>query len=210
MSKEALNELSEIKMMMTRSTKFLSLSGWSGIWVGLCGLLASGTLYYWQTLATFSYLPLSDSDPYQTAYTPFMLVGLAIVTFITAVAGGFYFTIRKTKQSGTPFLTSVTKRLLVRFATPLVIAAVLCLILYSHYLVEYTLATTLLFYGLALFTIQEDTVKEVKSIASLEIILGLLAFYFVDRSLLFWALGFGAVHLLYGIILWNKYDKTRK
>lgn len=207
MTNKAIEDLNQIKSIMERSTKFLSLSGWSGIWVGLCGLLASGVLYYWQTSSTYSYENLTLEDPYQTAYTAEMLLVLAIATFVIAVVGGFYFTIRKTRKQGKSFLNQVTKRLLVRFSIPLIIAGVLCIIFYTHYLLQLALPTTLLFYGLALFSVQEDTVKEVKTIAALEIVLGLLAFYFLDYTLLLWAIGFGLVHLLYGIILWNKYDK---
>ncbi|MCA4792188.1 hypothetical protein [Myroides odoratimimus] len=207
MTNKAIEDLNQIKSIMERSTKFLSLSGWSGIWVGLCGLIAATVLYYWQTSSTYSYENLTLEDSYQTAYTAEMLLVLAITTFVIAVVGGFYFTIRKTRKQGKSFLNQVTKRLLVRFSIPLIIAGILCLILYKHHLLQFALPTTLLFYGLALFSVQEDTVKEVKAIAALEIVLGLLAFYFLDYTLLLWAIGFGLVHLLYGIILWNKYDK---
>lgn len=209
MTNKAIDDLNQIKSIMERSTKFLSLSGWSGIWVGLCGLAAAAILYSWQTASTYSYQPLTDTDPYQNYYTAGMLLSLAIVTFLVAITGGFYFTIRKTKAQGKSFINKVTKRLLIRFSIPLFIAGLLCLILYKHHLLQFTLPTTLLFYGLALFTVQEDTVKEVKAIATLQIILGLLAFYFIDYTLILWAIGFGLVHLLYGIILWNKYDKIK-
>lgn len=209
MTNKAIDDLNQIKSIMERSTKFLSLSGWSGIWVGMCGLIASAVLYSWQTASTYTYENLTDTDPHQTQYTAVMLLVLAIITFLVAVIGGFYFTIRKTRKQGKSFLNQVTKRLLVRFSIPLIIAGILCLILYKHHLLQFTLPTTLLFYGLALFGVQEDTVKEVKAIATLEIILGLLAFYFVDYTLLLWTIGFGLVHLFYGIILWNKYDKIK-
>lgn len=209
MTNKAIDDLNQIKSIMERSTKFLSLSGWSGIWVGLCGLAASAVLYSWQSASTYTYENLTTSDPYQTTYTVEMLLALALITFIVAITGGFYFTIRKTRKLGKSFLNTTTKRLLVRFSIPLIIAGILCIIFYTHYLLQLALPTTLLFYGLALFSVQEDTVKEVKGIAILEITLGLLAFYFLDYTLLFWALGFGLVHLLYGIILWNKYDKIK-
>ncbi|MFD0699647.1 hypothetical protein [Myroides pelagicus] len=208
MSNKAIDDLNQIKAIMERSTKFLSLSGWSGIWVGTCGLIASGVLYNWQTKSLYSYQELSLSDPYQTAYTATNLLLLALITFFVAVTGGFFFTIRKTKKQGQPFLNKVTKRLLIRFSVPLIIAGILCLIWYKHNLLPFTLPTTLVFYGLALYSVQDGTVNEVKIIALIHIVLGLLAFYFLDYNLLLWALGFGLTHLLYGIILWNKYDKN--
>jgi len=201
MSTKAIEDLQQIKAIMERSTKFLSLSGWSGIWVGICGLLASGILYRWKM--DFNYT--EDSN-----YNAFNLLALALITLVVALSGGLYFTIQKTKKQGVTFFNKVTKRLLLRFSFPLVIGGILCIIFYTKFLLPLTLPSTILFYGLALYTIQEDTVKEIKTMALLEILLGLLAFYFVDYSLLFWALGFGVIHILYGIILWNKYDKELK
>ena len=198
MSTKAIDDLQHIKSIMERSTKFLSLSGWSGIWVGLCGLAASVFLYNWQYTALAAHTP---------PYNAVNLLLLALITFTVALSGGLYFTIQKTKKQGSPFLTKVTKRLLFRFCVPLAIGGILCIVFYEKSLLLLTLPTTLLFYGLALYSIQEDTVKEIKTMAYLEILLGLCAFYFTAYSLFFWALGFGVVHLLYGVILWNKYDK---
>ncbi|MVX36092.1 hypothetical protein [Myroides sp. LoEW2-1] len=207
MSNKAIEDLAQIKTMMERSTKFLSLSGWSGIWVGLCGLIASGILYIWQTNSLYSYQDLTLNDPYQNTYNAFNLLSLALITFIVAVTGGFYFTIVKTRKQGKQFINSLTKRLLIRFSLPLVVGGILCLLWYKYNLLSFALPTTLIFYGLALYTVQEDTVKEVKIIALLQLLLGLVSFYFIDYTLLCWAIGFGLIHLLYGIILWNKYDK---
>lgn len=198
MSTKAIEDLQQIKSIMERTTKFLSLSGWSGIWVGICGLAASFILYCWSSSIGY------EENP---NYNAMNLLLLAVVTLVIALTGGAYFTIQKTKKQGIPFLSSVTKRLLIRFFLPLCVGGVLCLIFYFNFLLKFTLPTTLLFYGLALYSIQEDTVKEIKTMALLEIALGLLAFIFIDYTLLFWALGFGLTHLLYGLILWNKYDK---
>ncbi|WP_353100478.1 hypothetical protein [Myroides odoratus] len=198
MNTKAIEDLQQIKSIMERSTKFLSLSGWSGIWVGICGLAASAILYTWQS---------NTSAAQVLSYHAVNLILLALITLGVALGGGLYFTIQKTRKQGIPFLTNVTKRLLLRFLFPLVLGGILCIVFYSKSLLELTLPTTLLFYGLALYSIQEDTVKEIKAIAFIEIVLGLLAFYFSAHSLVFWALGFGLTHLLYGLILWNKYDK---
>ena len=70
----------------------------------------------------------------------------------------------------------------------------------------YVAPTTLLFYGLALYTVERDTIIEIKYLAFLEIILGLLAFYFIFNGLLFWFIGFGLLHVIFGIIMIRKYD----
>ena len=121
MNTKAIEDLQQIKSIMERSTKFLSLSGWSGIWVGICGLAASAILYTWQS---------NTSAAQVLSYNAVNLILLALITLGVALGGGLYFTIQKTRKQGIPFLTNVTKRLLLRFLFPLVLGGILCIVLY--------------------------------------------------------------------------------
>ena len=66
---------------------------------------------------------------------------------------------------------------------------------------------TLIFYGLALVNASKFTFEEIRSLGIVQIILGLLASYFIEYGLLFWALGFGIMHIVYGIVMHLKYEK---
>ncbi|MEY4458904.1 MAG: hypothetical protein RIT38_109, partial [Bacteroidota bacterium] len=51
------------------------------------------------------------------------------------------------------------------------------------------------------------TYHDIRSLGILEILTGLMASYFVDYGLLFWALGFGVLHIVYGLYIYFKYEK---
>ncbi|HEY4539305.1 MAG TPA: hypothetical protein VIG94_04750 [Faecalibacter sp.] len=193
-------QLEEIKSMMQKTTKFSSINGWSGIWVGIIGLVASYLVYSIILESSFQWHGLAP-DESRDAKLAFML----IITLIVACSGGVYFIAKKSKRNGESFINSVTKRILIRFLTILGIGGLVCGLLYYHLSFVYVAPSTLLFYGLALLYIERDTIKELKYLAFVEIILGLLAFYFIYNGLLFWTIGFGIVHLFFGVFLVNKY-----
>ncbi|GBU08085.1 hypothetical protein AwDysgo_14160 [Bacteroidales bacterium] len=200
MDKSPIERINEIKTLMERSSKFLSLSGWSGIWVGLCGMAASAIAYFMLDIQI-------DYYSHHTPKTLDQLLVLAGVTLILSIAGGFYFIAKKAKKEGMPFINTVSKRILIHFSIPLLVGGILSFIFIYHDFFVFVAPTTLLFYGLALFSVYQDTLSEVKFLSCMEIILGLLAFFFLGNGLLFWFIGFGVLHFVYGILMWNKYDK---
>lgn len=200
MNKNPIESIQEIKALMERSSKFLSLSGWSGIWLGICGIAASCIAYFLLDLQI-------DYRSLHTTQSLYSLVLLGSITLLTALTGAVYFTAKKTKKEGVHFISHVSKRLVHLFFVPLAAGGFLSLIFIYHHFYVFVAPTTLLFYGVALFTIYRDTISEVKFLAYLEIILGLLAFVFLGNGLLFWFIGFGLLHLFYGIFMWYKYDK---
>ena len=201
MSQNPLDSLSEIKSMMQRTTKFTSISGWSGIWVGTVGLIAAAIAYFIileSKLNLYSLQPDNRRD--------LLLVVLALITLLVACLGGFYFMIKKSKNDQVKFINPTTKRILKRFIFVLVIGGFLCLALYKHLSFVYIAPATLLFYGMALLNVERDTVVEIKYLAYTEIFLGLLAFLFIANGLAFWSLGFGLVHIIFGMWMVRKYD----
>lgn len=200
MNQDPLQSLHEIKSMMQRSSKFTSISGWSGVWVGIVGLISAVIARYIvfdQEMIQYGLQPDNTRD--------FELVLLALITLFVACIGGFYFMIRKTNKDQEKFINPTTKRILIRFIFVLLIGGAVCLCLYKHLSFVYMAPTTLLFYGLALLNIERDTIIEIKYLAITEILLGLLAFYFIANGLLFWAIGFGIVHIIIGLIMVKKY-----
>lgn len=196
-----IDSLNEIKSMMQRSSKFTSISGWSGIWVGTIGLIAAAIAYL---IILKSKLNLYGLQP-DTSRDLSLLV-LAIGTFIVAISGGFYFMVKKSKKDNEKFINPVTKRILKRFVFVLVVGGLLCIALYYHLSFVFIAPATLLFYGLALLNVEKDTIIEIRYLAYTEILLGLFAFYFIYNGLLFWTIGFGLMHILFGIKMVRKYD----
>lgn len=196
-----IDSLNEIKSMMQRSSKFTSISGWSGIWVGTIGLIASAIAYF---IILESKLNLNGLQP--DFKRDISLLVLALITFILAISGGLFFMKRKTNKDNVKFINPVSKRILRRFVLVLMIGGILCFNLYYHLSFVFIAPATLLFYGVALLNIEKETVIEVKYLAYTEIILGLVAFYFIYNGLLFWTIGFGLVHVIFGVKMVRKYD----
>jgi hypothetical protein len=65
----------------------------------------------------------------------------------------------------------------------------------------------LVFYGLALIQGSANTFDEIRYLGFSEIILGLISASVPGYGLVFWAIGFGVLHIIYGVIMYNKYDK---
>ena len=83
----------------------------------------------------------------------------------------------------------------------------MCLILLFKGYVGIITPLTLIFYGLALVNASKYTLNEVRSLGIAEIILGLFAAQFIGYALIFWALGFGLLHIVYGILVQIRYGK---
>ncbi|MBS7332262.1 hypothetical protein [Faecalibacter bovis] len=201
MNENPLDSLNEIKSMMQKSSKFTSISGWSGVWVGFIGLLSAAIAYFIileSKMQLYSLQPDDKRDLY--------LVLLALITLILALVGGFYFMIKKSSKDNITFINPTTKRILKRFLFVLIIGGFLCLALYKHLSFVYIAPTTLLFYGMALLNVERDTVTEIRYLAYTEIFLGLLAFIFIANGLAFWSVGFGLVHIIFGAWMVRKYD----
>jgi len=65
---------------------------------------------------------------------------------------------------------------------------------------------TLLFYGLALLNAGNYTLSEVRYLGYSEVVLGVLAAIFLNYGLYIWIFGFGILHIVYGVIMYRKYD----
>jgi hypothetical protein len=68
----------------------------------------------------------------------------------------------------------------------------------------------LLFYGLALINGSKYTLSEVRYLGYLQLVLGIINLWAMGYGLYFWAAGFGVLHILYGIVMWNKYERNEK
>ena len=192
-------DLAHIRSMMERSSRFVSLSGLSGIGAGATGVVG----------AYFAHRIIEKSggtvNGYYNHQTVFDLVVLALITLIVALFFGSFFTIRKSKKLGLPVWTSTTKKTMIQLSIPLLVGGVFCLALIKYELFGLIAGTTLIFYGLALLNAEKYVFSDIKYLGLLEIILGCIALFWIGKGLLFWTIGFGFLHIIYGIILYRKY-----
>ena len=143
----------------------------------------------------------------QSPDTLWKLILIAGVVLGASLATGFYFSSKKAEKHGVKLWTSASKRLMINFAIPLVTGGLFILIML--YMGHYGLAAPamLIFYGLALIQGSTNTFDEIRYLGFSEIVLGLISALLPGYGLQFWALGFGVLHIIYGVIMYNKYDK---
>ncbi len=198
-----LSDIQDIKAIMNRSSRFISLSGLAGISAGVFALLGAFTAYQ----RVYMY---QDNIGYRTIIltspTIVELLLIAAITLICSLLAGVYFTVRQSKKSNKSIWDRQVRNLLLNLSIPLVAGGLLCLLLLLNGQFGIIAPLTLIFYGLALVNASHYTFGEVKSLGIIQIGLGLLATYFIGYGLLFWAIGFGLFHIVYGLIMHYRYN----
>lgn len=202
------NELQEIKSLMERSSRFLSLSGLSGVSAGIFALIGAFIAYRMLDYGHIKYdehLYLLQSK--QGGNIIFKLLIVGVGTFITAFGSALYFSYRKAKRNKFALLDHTAKKLLLHLFIPLVTGGLFAIILIYRNDITLLASVTLIFYGLALVNAGKYTFGEVHYLGISEIILGLLAGLFTSFGLVFWAIGFGILHILYGLVMYYRYER---
>jgi len=197
-------DLSHIRQMMERSSRFISLSGLSGVFAGLVALFGAVYVYFVFQREGISYFDGNRNVFSESLVKELVVIGLVIL--VLAVFSGYFFTAKKSRSKNLKIWDKTTKRLLFNFSVPLFIGGIFCLGLLYHHLFVMIAPTTLIFYGLALVNAEKYTLTDVKYLGYCEIILGLLSLFFLGWGLVFWSIGFGILHIVYGIVMYKKYE----
>lgn len=198
------NDLSHIRSMMEKSSRNLSLSGLAGVVAGVAALLGAGVGYFILRSNGKAYADLSSVNLDRSMLTELSLV--ALLVFAMAVSSAYFLSVRRSRRQGLKIWDGTARRLLMSFSVPVVSGAVFCLglLLQQHYLL--VLPASLIFYGLALISASRYTFTDVQYLGFCEIVLGLISTLFPATGLLCWAIGFGLLHIVYGIIMYRKYQ----
>jgi hypothetical protein len=200
-----IRDIAEMRSMMERSSKFLSLSGLAGIMAGIYALAGAYIAYKF-----FYFNP--DDIGYSTALggvssSLLKVIFLAFIILIMSIGTAMFLSYKKANKKGEKLWNATAKRILINLAVPLIAGGLLILILIFKGLIGLIAPFTLLFYGVAVYNASKFTYEEVRSLGLIEIGLGLISSYFVEYGLLFWALGFGVVHIVYGIYMHYRYER---
>lgn len=204
---QPLHALQDIRQMMDRSSRFISLSGLSGVGAGICALVGSWYIMRrfdsWKlSTASFRDMVLEDGTELRTH-----LMWTGGTVFASAILVAIFFTWLRTKKTGTTIWSASSKRLLWNTAIPLLTGGVVVIRLVELGLVGLVAPLCLLFYGLALLNGSKYTLGEIRWLGFSEIALGLLSLWMIGYGLLFWSIGFGILHILYGAAMWWKYER---
>ena len=195
---ESINALHEIKDMMNRSSRFVSLSGWSGIAAGICALAG----------AWMANRQIAESQNDASLHTSLWVT--ALVTFAAAFLFAFFFTFLRSNRSGVPVWGFTARRVMINVAIPMVVGAAMVWRMAEMDYFGLLAPACLIFYGLALINASKYTLSEIRYLGYLQLVLGLINLWMPDHGLYFWAAGFGVLHILYGLLVWNKYDRNDK
>ncbi|RLD28885.1 MAG: hypothetical protein DRI75_05265 [Bacteroidetes bacterium] len=205
-SKDYLNDINEIKELMNKSSRFISLSGSSGILAGIYALIGTYLAY------NIIYFTQSPSDDYKTLVLyeleMLQLFGIAFVVFILSIATGIFLSWRKSKKHNEKFWDATSKRLIINFLIPLATGGFFIIFLIEKEIYAFVAPLTLVFYGLACVNASKYTLGYIRYLGITMIIIGLLSVKFLGYGLFFWALDFGVCHIIYGTLMYNKYDRS--
>jgi hypothetical protein len=192
-------DLRIIRDMMEKSTKFLSLSGLSGVIAGIAAI--SG--------AAFAYFYLLR-DPGATEFNliqeSLILLTVALIVLIISIGGAVILSVKKARKAKQKIQKKVVMNTLYHLGLPLLAGGIFSLILLFRGEIALVAASTLLFYGLALINVSKFTYPEIHYLGITQMGLGILSAIFLYNGILFWTIGFGVCHILYGLIMYFRYD----
>ncbi|REE24727.1 hypothetical protein DFQ09_10333 [Winogradskyella pacifica] len=197
--KDYLKDISEIKNLMNKSSRFISLSGLSGVLAGIYALIGAAITYW--LVDTYSYgTLLLDGWIFRTV----MLVLILVALF--SIASGVFLTTRKAKKNGEKIWDKSSRRLIYNFLIPLISGGLYILIILSQGKYGQTGGLMLIFYGLALINASKYSIGDIKYLGFIQIALGLIATLYPGYGFWLWVIGFGIMHIIYGTWMHFKYD----
>jgi len=200
-NKQELETLQDIRKIMERSSRFISLSGWSGVSAGTCALI--GAFFAHRVMTTGSiYIECRFLD----SMTISLLI-IAALTFAAAAVSAFFFTYIRSKRNNIPIWGTTSKRLMWNVCVPMIAGGALILKMVTIGSIGLIAPACLIIYGISLFSASKQTLDEIKYLGYTEIILGIIALWNIGHGLIFWAIGFGVMHIIYGVYMWIKYEK---
>lgn len=205
---DSLQDVRDIRRLMERSSRFISLSGLSGVAAGCLALagawIARYVIFkkYYYEYEQRGFFTGQDFAALKT-----QLIGLAAGVFIAAFLSAFYFTWRKSHQQGLSLWNYTSRRLFWNMIIPLAAGGLFIFGMLQYDDWRFIAPACLIFYGLALVNASKYTLTDIRYLGYCEIIVGLINMQWIGCGLYFWALGFGVLHIVYGLVMWWKYER---
>jgi hypothetical protein len=208
--KQSLEAIQDIRKMMERSSRFISLSGLSGVSAGIFALVGSWIAHNLINKYYDRYNARPGYDYQDFKQLTWSLVGVAMVILILAILSALYFTWRKASRNQLPIWDHTSRKLLINMCIPIAAGGIFVFGLLRYDEWRFVAPVCLIFYGLALVNASKYTLSEIRYVGLIEIILGLINMWWIGYGLYFWAMGFGLLHIVYGLLMWRKYDMNER
>jgi len=199
-NEDYLKDIYEIKNLMNKSSRFISLSGLSGVLAGIYALIGAAVAYWLVINYSGGKLYIFNGWVFWTCMGILMLV--ALFSALT----GYILTAKKAKKNEEKIWDNSSQRLLLNFLIPLVVGGIYCLIILDQGRYGQTGGLMLIFYGLALVSASKYSLGNIRYLGYIQIILGLIASYYPGYGFWLWVIGFGIMHIVYGTWMHFKYD----
>lgn len=205
-----LEALNDIRQMMKQSNRFLSLSGLSGVFAGLYALAGA----WFGDIIINNYIDaIRAGEEGLKAYNKMIMQCILVSALVLglSLATALYFSAQRAKKTGQKLFDHTAWRLVVNLMVPLIAGGGFCLAMLYHTDERALMVgpATLVFYGLALVNGSKYTLHDIRYLGYLEIGLGIIACFLPGFGLVFWAIGFGLLHIIYGSIMWYKYERNQ-
>ncbi len=210
-SESHLKTLNEIRDIMNKSSRFISLSGLSGISAGVIAMIGVSAAY-WAEKQNFAYVESqfllfhTNNSLLNSNFFVFCIIDALLILFF-ALSFAVFFTIRKSKKTGQSVWDKTAQKLIISLLIPLFTGGLFCIAMIFHQVYFLIVPATLVFYGLSLLNSSKYTLHSVEALAYGEIILGIISAFYPQLNWICWAVGFGLFHIIYGIFMYYKYEK---
>ena len=206
---EVKQTLDDIRDMMSKSSRFQAISGWSIIVIGVFAAIAS--LMAATVIGIVDVPFFGNLQRYATLNTPTKIQAaavIALVLFTVCLLTVFIFAIVKSKRHNLRFtFDKRMAQMLLAFFIPLLAGGLfsMAMVLQHHY--GLTSSIMLMFYGLALINCSHYTYPILRWLGYTELLIGIIDCFTMSHALLFWFLGFSVAHILFGIIYVIMFDR---
>lgn len=203
-----LEAIQDIRNMMKKSTRFLSLSGLSGVFAGIYALVGAYAAHLY-LVSIYNSCVRGDMRALDRNEIYFNFILIAAVVLTLSISTAYFFSNRKAKREGNKLFDHTAIRVLINLCIPLFAGGLFCVALLYHGAIVFIAPCMLLFYGMALINASKYTYDDIRYFGICEIILGLINAFNLGNGLLYWSLGFGVLHIVYGAVMWFKYEKKK-
>ena len=212
-SEKLSNELQDIKQMMERSSRFISLSGLSGISAGVCALIgawfANKAIHEQHNIISgLQQSSLHINTVITGNILQSQLLQIGVTTFIAAFITAFFFTYQRSKKSNVPIWGTTARRVMINVVIPMAAGGIFLYAMMQNGIYDFVAPGCLIFYGLGVVNASKYTLHETRYLGYAEVLLGLVSAFFLGDGIYFWAAGFGVLHIVYGIYMWLKYERS--
>ena len=199
--KDYLKDISEIKNMMNKSSRFNSLSGISGIATGIYAIIGSLIGYQY---VTKNNIEISNLDRFHFSL---LFADLVLIIFLSLITS-LIITRRKVKVDGISSGSILTKKMLSNFLIILIPSTIYVLILILNHDFVGAGSLMLFFYGASLINASHNTLEEIKTLGLIEIVLGILIILIPAFAFWIWLIGAGIIHVIFGLYMYFKHENN--